>query len=64
MEQTETITGEHCCVMGGTFVGFRWLRDKSLPGYFHDDLQQGRTCLECGKVHWSNVPIVEEGSEE
>ena len=67
---TVTVVGKHHCVTGGVFAGLRWVR-KTVGGklnsggvYYQDTLQQGVRCLECGKPHWTDVPmIVEEESE-
>ena len=65
----DTITvDKHYCVTGSVFAGLRLLRrqimDNGTATYYNDTLQQATRCLECGKPHWTDVPIVEEGSEE
>jgi hypothetical protein len=70
----DTVTmGKHYCTTGSVFAGLRWVRKKvggeinsqGLENYYYQDtLQQGVRCLECGKPHWTDVPIVEEENEE
>jgi hypothetical protein len=79
MSQNYTVTGDtvtmgkHYCVTGGVFAGLRWVRKKvggklnsqGLENYYYKDtLQQGVRCLECGKPHWTDVPMIVEGESE
>jgi hypothetical protein len=56
---TVTVVGKHHCVTGCVFAGLRWVERS-----YGRILQQGVRCLECGKPHWTDVPIVEEESEK
>lgn len=58
----------NCTVSGSAVAGLRLLRRQIMENgtatYYNDTLQQATICIECGKTHWTDVPIVEEENEE